>query len=414
MQRDAQWWQKRFYQVVLVGGAVALVLWLTIRLRVVTAPMIVGFFIAYALNPLVVWLRRHRVPAFVALTVPLALVITVGILLVAVVLPGLARELLVASQALPGRLQALLVDLDPLWERNFGIKPSHYVEPAVLRQNLERLVVELAGPATSVVGWLLTSARDLFLAVVNVLLVFVVAAFLIDDYDRIVARCASLVPPRDREQIFRVVRNIDDTLKGFLGGELVLFLLASLAFTSGLLVLGVPFAALVGPAVAFIYLVPYIGLLLGAGLAIGFSLLEQPSLGTVTGVVVVFATFYVIDLIFITPRIIGGRVGLAPLVVLLGIVAGGELFGIIGVLLAIPCLAVARILLVELIEAYRRSAAYLGPNPAPLAAQGPTPPPAAGAASSTVAHGGTATVASADSTAGTAASRPAPPLSEPS
>ncbi|MCO4761974.1 MAG: AI-2E family transporter [Myxococcales bacterium] len=360
MNRDAAWWQKLFYQVILLGGALSLVLWVTIRLKVVTAPVIVGFFIAYALNPLVIWLRKHHVPAFVALTLPLALVIAVGILLIVVVIPGLASELLSASQTFPARLQALLVDLDPIWQRNFGIKPSSYFEPATLRDNLQRVVVELAGPATSVVGWLLSSARDLFLAAANVLLVFVAAAFMIDDYDRIVARCASLIPPRERPQITRIVTRIDEMMKGFLGGELVLFLLASISFTSGLLILNVPFAGLIGFAAALIYLVPYIGIILGAALAVAFSLLEDPSLATVSGVLAVFGTFYVIDLLFITPRIIGGRVGLTPLVVLLGIIAGGELFGIIGVLLAIPCLAVARILLVELVDAYQRSTAFRG------------------------------------------------------
>ncbi len=362
MHRDASWWQKRFYQVLLIGGAVALCLWLTIRLRVVTAPVIVGMFIAYALNPFVIWLRKHRVPAFVALTLPLAMVIALGIVIVAVVLPGLATELVGASRALPGRLQALLVDLDPIVQARFGITPSAYFEPAVLRENLQRVVLDLAGPATSIVTWLLSSARDLLLAVLNVLLVFVAAAFLIDDYDAFVHRCAALVPPRDRPQTFRIIRRIDEMLKGFLGGEFVLFILASTAFTSGLLVLNVPFAGLIGFACAFIYLVPYIGLVIGVSLAIAFSLLEQPSLATVTGVVAVFGTFYVIDLLFITPRIIGGRVGLRPLAVLLGIIAGGELFGIIGVLLAIPCLAVARILLVESIDVYQRSSAFGDPG----------------------------------------------------
>lgn len=361
--RGAAWWQKRFYQVLLIGGALGLILWLVVRLRVVTAPVIVGLFVAYALNPLVIWLRRRRVPAFVALTLPLGLVIAVGILIIAVVLPGLASELLVASRALPGRLQALLVDLDPISQHRFGIKPSAYFEPSVLRENLQAVVVELAGPARSIVGWLLTSARDLLFAVLNVLLVFVAAAFLIDDYDEIIERCAALVPDRKRPTTFRIVRRIDESLKSFLGGELVLFVLASIAFTSGLLVLEVPFAGLIGFACAFVYLVPYIGLVIGVSLAIAFSLLEQPSLATVTGVLAVFGTFYVIDLLFITPRIIGGRVGLAPLAVLLGIIAGGELFGIIGVLLAIPFLAVVRILLVELLDAYRRSPAFRGVEP---------------------------------------------------
>ena len=79
--------------------------------------------------------------------------------------------------------------------------------------------------------------------------------------------------------------------------------------------------------------------------------------------ITLFGTFYIIDLLFITPRIVGGRAGVAPLTVLLGIIAGGELFGLLGILLAIPGLAVAQILIVEMTAIYKRSSFYLGSVP---------------------------------------------------
>jgi predicted PurR-regulated permease PerM len=349
-----------FFQVLLIGGALALVLWLIIRLTIVTAPMMVGFFIAYALNPVVVWLRKHRVPAVVALTVPLLAVIGLGVVLMVFVVPNLAAELLIFSQKLPGRLQRLMLEVDPYWERIFAVKLSGLVEPAVLRANLQTLGRELVGPASSVVGWVLTSARDLLVAVINVMLVFVVAAFLIDDYERIVQQGMSLVPRNSRARVERLLRDVDTTLKGFIRGELLLFTLASTAFTSGLLVLDVGFAALIGPLVAVIYLVPYIGMVFGTLLALAVAMLEAPSLTTFIGVLAVFMSFYIIDLLFITPKVIGGRVGLRPLAVFLGVMAGGHLFGVVGVLLAIPGLAVGRIVLVELLASYRKSSTYLG------------------------------------------------------
>jgi predicted PurR-regulated permease PerM len=353
-------WQALFFQVVLIGGALAALLALTWRLRLVTGPMFVGFMLAWALRPAVVWLRRHNVPALVALMGPLAMVVGLGVVTFAVILPALGSELLRASQALPARLQDALVALDPITERFIDRRITDLVAPEVLLETLQGALRDLAGPAGSMLSWILDSAGRVVLAVGNVALVFIVSAFLMDDYDRLVEEGAALVPPRSRPLVFRVVRRIDETLMGFVRGELLLFALASAAFTSGLLVLDVPFAALVGPVAGLVYLIPYVGVISGLVVALALALLETPSWGTFAGVTTVFGAFYAIDLLFITPRLIGGRVGLRPLVVLLGIIAGGELLGIAGILLAVPVLAVGRILLLESIEAYRRSPAFLG------------------------------------------------------
>lgn len=353
-------WQRLFYQVLLFGGLLALFLWLIIRLKVVTAPVIIGFFIAFALRPVVLWLRRLRVPPVLALTLPLLALVAMGVLLLVVILPNLAAELLDFSQKLPGRIGRVVVQLDPWWQQTFAVKLSSLVEPAVLRANLQSLIRELLGPATSVLGWVLVSTRDLLLAIGWVMLVFVVAAFLIDDYDRLVSQARTMVPLHQRARVDRIAGQIDDTLKGFIRGEILLFAVASLWFSSGLLVIDVGFAALVGPLVALIYLVPYVGVLVAALLALIVALLEVPTWGTFGGVLLIFGAFYAIDIVFITPRIIGGRVGLRPLVVLLGIIAGGQLLGVMGVLLAIPFLAVGRIVLLEFVARYRASEVFLG------------------------------------------------------
>ncbi|MSP92715.1 MAG: AI-2E family transporter [Myxococcales bacterium] len=158
---------------------------------------------------------------------------------------------------------------------------------------------------------------------------------------------------------------MDEVLAGFLRGELVLLVTATTVYTVGLVLLDVPFAVVVGPVAGVAYLVPYVGVIAGALLCALLSMLTGHTLWQVLGVVFLFGAFYVVDVLIITPRVIGTKVGLKPLVVLLGIVAMGELFGLIGVLIAIPLLASGRILLVEVIERYQGSSAYLGASPPP-------------------------------------------------
>jgi predicted PurR-regulated permease PerM len=360
MRGSGERWQALFYQFVLICSACFALGWLAWRLRLVTGPMFVGFMLAWALRPAVVWLRRHNVPALVALIGPLALVVGLAVVTFAVILPALGSELLRASQTLPERLQEALVALDPITERFIDRRVTDLVAPEVLLDTLQGALRDLAGPARSMVSWILESAGRIVLALANVGLVFIVSAFLMDDYDRLLAVGAELVPPRTRPLVFRVVRRIDETLMGFVRGEMLLFLLATLSFTSGLLVLDVPFAGLVGPVAGIVYLIPYLGVASGVLVALSLALLETPTWGTFAGVTTVFGAFYAIDMLFITPRLIGGRVGLRPLVVLLGIIAGGELLGIAGILLAVPFLAVARILLLESVEAYRLSPIFRG------------------------------------------------------
>lgn len=359
--RDAARWQARTHKAILFSFGSVVLGWLLWRLRVVTMPLAVGFLLAWALNPAVRWLRRHRVPALVALMAPLGVVIGLGVVTFAVILPVLGAELMRMSAALPARVQAALIYLDPWSERLIDRRVTELVAPDALLKAVQGELRELAGPATSMVSWLLDSAGTVLLAVGNVGLIFVVTAFLIDDYRGLLRYLENLIPPRSRPDVRRVVGQIDETLTGFVRGELLLFVLASASFTAGLLVLDVPFAGLIGPVAGALYLVPYLGVLTGVMIALLMALPEAPSWPTFAGVVSLFAVFYGVDLLFITPRLIGGRVGLQPIVVLLGIIAGGELLGIPGIVLAVPFLAVVRILLLESVAAYRRSAAFLAP-----------------------------------------------------
>ena len=353
-------WQRLFYQVVLLSSAAALLMWLVMRLKVVSVPVLIGFFIAYALHPVVLWLRVRRVPGFVALTVPLTAAVGLLIVLFVVVLPGLGRELVQASQSVPGKARDILTEWSPWFQKTLGVSLDSLVEADALQRAVQDLFRELIGPARSLLGWVWNSAKDIAMTVGSLLLIVVVAAFLIDDYTRIVQNLTNLVPRSELPRVSRVVRRIDETLMGFLRGELLLLALATVWLTAGLLIVGVPFALVIGPFSALIYLVPYVGLIVGTLLSVLVAVLESPTWPEFFAVLTVFSSFYAVDILFITPRIIGNRVGLRPLVVLVGIVAGGELFGIVGVLLAIPSLAVGCILLLEIVDQYRASPAYLG------------------------------------------------------
>jgi predicted PurR-regulated permease PerM len=353
-------WQAVFFKTALLGSAIAAALWLLERLRVVTAPILIGFFIAYALNPLVIRLRRWRVPPVLALTVPVLAVMSLAAVFLALVLPTMTQQLVAASQQAPARLYNTLLSWDPWVQQRFGRPLTDLVNYQDLSGMVQSLARELVGPAQSVVSVVVLSARDVLVGVGKALLVIVVAFFLLGDYQRIVHKIAMLVPRPRQAEVRRVVGRIDAVMAGFVRGQLLLFSLACCAFTLGLALTGVPFSLVIGPIAAVLYLVPYVGVVIGLTMSATLGLLSGQQGWDTIAVVALFGGFYGVDLLFITPRLIGNRVGLPPLAVLLGIIAFGELFGVIGVLIAVPVLACGRILLLEALDRYQRSSAYLG------------------------------------------------------
>lgn len=353
-------WQPLFFKTLLVGSAAFALLWLLVRLRVVTAPILIGFFIAYALNPIVVRLRRWRVPPILALTVPLVAVLALAAVFAMVVLPTMAQQLLRVSEHAPARMYNWVLRADPWFLEHVGRSVSDWVSYQDLSGAAQALAREFVGPAQSLLTVVLSSARDLLIGMGRLALVVVVAFFLLDDYERILGRLGDLVPRPRLEEISRVTGKVGEVLDGFVRGQLLLLALASSCFTVGMGLLGVPFFLVMGPIAAVLYLVPYVGVVAGCLLTGLLTALSDGESGHLLGIVILFAAFYGADLLFITPRMIGNRVGLPPLAVLLGIIAFGELFGIIGVLIAVPLLACGRIVMLEALDRYRRSHAYLG------------------------------------------------------
>ena len=352
-------WQPLFFKTLVLGGSLVGALWLISRLRVVTAPILIGFFVAYALNPLVLRLNRWRVPPILALTVPVLLVAALLAFFVAVVLPSMGEQFIRASQHAPARLYNYLLRIDPWTQANLGQKVTDLVPYQDLSGMVQAAARELIGPAQSLVTAVLSSARDVLLALGKLLLVVVAAFFLLDDYERTVRIAADLVPRRHLGEVTRVVRRIDDVMAGFVRGQMLLLALAITWLTATMAALNVPFWLVMGPIAAVIYLVPYVGVLTGVVLTVALQFLSGAPTWEMVSQIVAFALFYAADMLFITPQVIGNRVGLPPLAVLLGIIAFGELFGVIGVLLAVPLLACGRILLLEAVDRYRRSMTFL-------------------------------------------------------
>ena len=325
-------------------------------LRGVLVPLFFAFLLAYALDPFVDWLEARRVPR--TLAAPLVMLAIAGLLtlLLFFVVPLFIDELQAAAIEMPSQLRGLEERVEPWLWTTFHFKPPHTMSElgTQLRDKLQAQFPDLVSAASVALFGTLS-----YLAVVlSALIIPVFALYLLIDFDRIVARTGQLVPRRWFPQVAAVARQIDRTLGGYVRGQLTANIVLGALYASGLRFVDIRLAVPIGVLTGMLAFVPYVGFSCGLMLATTMAALDWQGPGRLLVVVAVMVSVQLIDGLVVTPRIVGRSVGLAPLEVLLTMMAAGTLFGFLGVLLAVPLGAVVKIVVHRVIKAYLASDFY--------------------------------------------------------
>jgi predicted PurR-regulated permease PerM len=347
-------------------ASLAGVLVLAYLLRGVLVPLFFAFLLAYALDPFVDWLAERKVPRGLAAILVMLLIAGLFVLVCVFAIPMFIDELQAAAADLPMQLKGLESRLEPWLWQTFHFKPPTTMSE--LATDLQtRLQAQMPGivaaTSTAVFGTLSAVA-----VVLSALIVPVFALYLLIDFNRIVERTGQLVPRRLYLPVADVAKQIHRTLGGYVRGQLTANIVLGALYAVGLRFVDIRLAVPIGVLTGMLAFVPYIGFGCGLTLATAMAALDWHGPGRLLGVLAVMLGVQVLDGTVITPRIVGRSVGLAPLEVLLTMMAAGTLFGFLGVLLAVPLGAVTKILLQRIVKAYLRSEFYgrPGSRPGPL------------------------------------------------
>jgi predicted PurR-regulated permease PerM len=341
-----------------ITAAVVAAALLAYLLRSVLVPLFFAFLLAYALDPIVDKLERLRVPRAVGAPVVMLLLVGALVTIAFFAVPLLADEFAAASKQLPTQLASLREKAEAFLVARWGYRlPATWSElfakyGAVLREN--------APDSRSVAGAVFGTVNAIFL-LLGTLVIPVLALYLLMDFDRIVSRAGTLVPRRWAPPVRDVAAEIHHTLARYVRGQILTNVILAALYATGLAIAGVRLGVAIGIMTGMLAFVPYVGLLLGTLLATTMTLLEWRSPGQLVLVLAVMATVGILDGMVITPRIVGGSVGLKPIEVLLTMMAAGALFGFVGVLLAVPLGAVVKIVVRRAVLAYTRSRFYQEP-----------------------------------------------------
>ncbi len=337
-------------------AALAAILAFAYVLRGVLIPLFFAFLLAYALDPFVDWLEARKVPRTLAAPIVMLAIASLFALIVVFAIPMFIDELRAAATDLPSQLTGLEVRVEPWLWQNFHFRPPHTMSElgTEVRDKLQEQFPNLLTAASLALFGTLS-----YLAVVlSALIVPVFALYLLIDFDRIVARTGQLVPRRWYPQVAGVARQIHRTLGGYVRGQLTANIVLGALYATGLRFADVRLAVPIGVVTGMLAFVPYVGFLSGLTLALAMATLDWQGPGRLLAVLAVMLGVQVLDGLIITPRIVGRSVGLAPLEVLLTMMAAGTLFGFLGVLLAVPLGAVVKILVQRVVRAYLSSDFY--------------------------------------------------------
>jgi len=188
------------------------------------------------------------------------------------------------------------------------------------------------------------SGGALAAAVLSLFLIPILTFYMLRDWDSIVLNLGALVPSSQRETVFRLARETDDILGAFLRGQLLVMFALAIIYSVGLAISGVKFAVAIGVVSGLVSFVPYLGFVFGIALAGLTVALEPNPLWHLVGVLATFSIAQMIEGSILTPKLVGDRIGLHPVVVIFAVAAGGQLFGFFGILLALPAAAVLSVL----------------------------------------------------------------------
>ncbi len=376
-----------------VGG------YLLYALRSVLTPLFLAFAIAYMLDPVIDRFETWKLPRPAGIAIVLLGLLGSFATFVALVLPVVASDVATVASELPGKISVLITSADP-WLTAHGIKVPHTTTEWMERlgANANAGVSSMLAPAGGILSAVVAGGFSIVGSVVAALVVPVLAIYLLNDFDRITAAVRGHLPRRYRRVITEYAREIDGALSHFLRGQLTVMGIMAVLYGTAYAILGVRLALPIGLISGTLSFIPYLGSAFALTSGILMSLLGGFNPGQLVGVVIAYAIVQTLEGFVIAPRVMGKTVGLPEMWVLIALFVGGEIFGFLGVLLAVPTAAVIKIFLARAVDMYHESDLYLEgpaslrsilpaepyrPSAAPSSPSNPPPPVARSTPSAT-------------------------------
>ncbi len=341
-------------------AAIILLLWAAYALRSILIPLIFAFIAAYVFDPIVVYLQGRGIPRTITIALLLALIFAfiAGILLV--IIPDFVQQTVQLADVVQENLPKVRRSFQDLFERYSGYPLAETFDRylnsslALLQKNMPQILQSLEKAFTGIISYTFSVLG----VIVNFVLFSVVSVYLLKDFHLLTEKAEELIPLKHRPTVLDVLGKINGKLRGFFRGQLVVGTILSVFYFVGLLLIGVPYALLLALIGGYGQIIPYMGLILALFPAMLLALIKYGDFIHPLLAGLLYAVGQALEGSIITPRVMSGKVGLHPVVIILSVLVFGKIMGFIGILVAVPLATVLLVLLQELLARYKKSSLY--------------------------------------------------------
>jgi len=323
----------------------------------ILTPFVAGFLLAYLGNPLVDRLSRWKLPRVVSVSIVFAMITLVFLILIGILVPLIRDQIIYLNTKMPDFVKWINTQAIPWVQKTFQVDLVHFDI-----QSLTEMLNNSWQEAGSMAGQLISKVAQGGLTIVGALatmaLIPVVTFYLMLDWEKIVSACFDFLPRQHVPKAKKITGEIDDVLGAFFRGQFVVMICLSIVYAVGLKIVGLDIAVIVGLIAGLGSIIPYFGFAIGIVIATIAAIFQFQEFLPLVWVWTVFGIGQVIEGWVLIPYLVGNKVGLHPVTVIFAILAGGQLFGFFGMLLAIPATAVAVVLLKHAFIHYYESDLY--------------------------------------------------------
>lgn len=324
------------------------------------APILMPFLsaavLAYIADPLVDKLEK-KMSRTLAVTVVFFTLSLIALLLLLIVLPLVERQIVVLAEKLPLYIDRTQQYFIPILKSQLGLDIAAF-DLNMLKQSLSDYWKTAGGIAANVLSSISQSGIILAGWIANFLLMLVVTFYLLRDWDYLVEKIHALIPRQNEKIIVVIAKESDEVLGAFFRGQMLVMLVLSAVYTVGLMFIGIDTALLIGVIAGMVSFVPYLGFMVGIVIASIAALMQFQDIMPLFYVSIVFLTGQMLEGMLLTPWLVGDKIGLHPVAVIFAVLAGGQLFGFVGILIALPVAAVIAVVLRHVHERYTQSELY--------------------------------------------------------
>ena len=349
----------RRWQLLAILAVIGFLLW---RLSPMLMPFVVAAMLAYLGDPLADRLERLRMSRTLAVSVVfLVLMLVLGGALL-LLIPLISHQIENLIQNVPRYVDWAEHTAWPWLQAKLHLDPRTFDSDRLIA-TLKEHIGSVGGIAGQVLGRVSRSGLGVVLWLTNLVLIPVVAFYLLRDWDRLVAAIDRLLPRSIQPTIAHLARESDAVLGAFVRGQLLVMLGLAIYYAVTLKLVGLDVGPLIGMIAGLVSFVPYLGFIIGIVASVIAALVQFHDAFHLVLVLAVFGVGNLLESYILVPKLVGDRIGLHPVAVIFAVLAFGELFGFIGVLLALPMASIAMVLLRFLRERYEASSLFAGREP---------------------------------------------------